>query len=339
MADENRNGTHSLMQRLAEAPYTFDFFQAVRWIECAHPGNPRFGTSVVSKDDVVRFCQNPSLAFAPSAISDYILGKDGSPSKMFVRFFGLLGPNAPLPLHITEYARERMRHYGDESLARFLDIFNHRMVSLFYRAWACNQKTVNYDRPEDDRFSVYIGSLLGIGMSSLRKRDAIPDKAKLYFSGHFVCQSRHAEGLKAILSGYFHVPVEIKQFFSHWINLPPASFCRLGQSPETGLLGSTAIVGERVWDCQNKFRIKMGPMDFAKYRQMLPGEQGLKQLVGWVRNYVGDRLAWEVQLVLRGQDIPQGQLGQMGQLGCSIWLKSRPIEKAVDDCVLEPTAA
>ncbi|MBN1766852.1 MAG: type VI secretion system baseplate subunit TssG [Sedimentisphaerales bacterium] len=339
MADENGSGTHTLINNLAAAPWEFDFFQAVRQLECAHQGIPAISKALSPKEEYIRFCQEPSLNFAPSSIAAFRPQGPESPAKMFVNFFGLLGPNGPLPLHLTEYAHDRSHHFGDKTLARFFDIFHHRMISLFYRAWAMNRKAVSYDRPDTDRYFIYIGSLLGLGMKSLQKRDTISDTAKLFFSGHLTCHTRHADGLQAILSNYYDIPVQVNEFFCHWIDVPPESYCYMGKSRDTGILGRTVIVGSRIWNCQNKFRIRMGPMDFQQYQRMLPGGQGYKRLIGWVRNYAGDRFDWDVQLILKAREVPPVQLGKMGRMGWSSWLVSKPLQADVDSCVLQPDAA
>jgi len=339
MAGKDRSKADALTRQLAKAPYSFDFFQAVRRIECTRPDLPGVGRSQRPKEDPVRFCQAASLAFAPSTIAGYSPGPGGGPPRFVVNFLGLLGPNGPMPLHITEYVRERVRHHRDETLARFLDVFHHRMISLFYRAWACSQQTVSYDRDGDDRFAVYIGSLFGIGMDSFRDRDAVPDIAKLHYSGRLVCGTRHAEGLRAIVSDYFGIAAEIDEFVGAWIDLPEDCCCRLGASPESGLVGSTAIVGSRVWQCQHKFRLKLGPMRLSAYERLLPGSDSLQRLIAWIRNYVGDELSWDVQLMLKGEEVPQLCLGQTGRLGWTTWLSSKPFEEDVDDLVLRPFAA
>jgi type VI secretion system protein ImpH len=256
---------------------------------------------------------------------------------MWVYFFGLLGPNGPMPLHLTEYAERRQSFFKDRTLARFLDVFHHRMISFFYRAWACSQLTVSRDRPQADRFGAYVASTFGLGMDSLRNRDSVPDTAKLHYSGRLACPTRNAEGLEAILSDYFGVKAEIEQFVGQWIDLPKDCCCRVGESRSTGLLGSTVIVGARTWDCQQKFRIKLGPMSFADYERMLPGGESFRRLRDWVRNYVGDELSWDVQLVLKADEVPTAQLGKTGRMGWTTWMKSRPTEKDVDDLVLIPS--
>jgi type VI secretion system protein ImpH len=210
---------------------------------------------------------------------------------------------------------------------------------LFYRAWACNRQTISHDRPYDDRFSAYIGSLIGIGTDSLRNRDAVPDMAKLYYSSQLVCQTRHAEGLRGILEDYFGVKTVIEEFVGQWVDLPEAYRCRLGQSAENATVGVNAVVGSRIWDCQQKFRIVMGPMALSDYERMLPGSGSFERFKAWVRNYAGDGLSWELRLILKAAEIPELRLGEAGRLGCTTWLKSRPFEKDVEDLVLESDAA
>ena len=334
MEDEKRSTSYLLMQELQDRPYDFDFFQAVRQIECAHRNLSRIGCSKRPQLDPVRFCQNVSLAFAPSAIKNFFQATDERPGRMVVNFFGLLGTNGPMPLPITEYIHDRSLNHGDKTLASFLDVFHHRLISLFYRAWACNQQSVSHDRPEEDRFAVYIGSLFGIGEESLSNRDQVPDIAKLHYSGRLACQTKNAEGLKEILQDYFHIPVDIEQFVGQWIDLPPENYCRLGESLENAKLGYTLVVGSRFWECQQKFRIKLGPMNFAEYQRMLPEGSSISHLNAWVKNYVGDELNWELQLILRASEISRICLGKIGQLGWSTWLGSKTFEEDADDLIL-----
>jgi len=164
-------------RRLESEPYAFDFFQALRRLECLNPESPRLGESASPKDDPIRLGQEPSLAFAPSTLAALQPGRGNRPPRLLVHFMGLFGPNGPLPLHLTEYARDRIRNSDDPTFARFLDLFHHRMLSLFYRAWAVAQPTVQMDRPATDRFAGYVGSLIGTGHPDLQDRDAFPDWA------------------------------------------------------------------------------------------------------------------------------------------------------------------
>ncbi|MFM9996890.1 MAG: type VI secretion system baseplate subunit TssG [Phycisphaerales bacterium] len=332
MGGEGRPAAHPLTDALRERPWDFDFFQAVRRIECLRAGPP-LGSSPRLADDPVRFGQNTSLGFAPAPIAECPT-PPGRPQTIRVNFFGLLGPNGPMPMHLTEYARDRIINAGDPTLARFLDIFHHRMIALFYRAWAANQKAVSYERHEADRFAVYVASLCGLGMPSLRDRDAVPDTGKLFHSGPLAGQTRHAAGLRSLLEQYFGVPATIIEFVGRWMELPDDSRCRLGK--RSGRLGSTAIVGARIWECQQRFRVRFGPMTLAQFERLLPGGPSQKRLAAWITNYIGQELEWDTQLVLRASEVPRVELGRAGKLGWSTWVGSEPVTRDRGDLVVSP---
>ena len=337
MAGENRTATHALalFEALRRQPYAFHFFQALRRIECLHQDKPRLGKSLRLADDSVRLAQEPSLAFAPATLAAFDPGGGERPPRLYEHFLGLFGPQGPLPLHLTEYARDRLRNEGDRTFAGFADLFHHRMLCLFYRAWADTQPTVSFDRPETDRFNVYVGAQFGLGMPSLWNRDAVPDLAKFHYAGRLVSQTRNPEGLQAILEDFFKLPAIIETFVGHWLPLSEASRCRLGETPATGLLGMTAVIGERVWDCQYKFRIVIGPMGLQEFQRFLPGSDSLRRLVAWVRNYVGDELLWDVNLILKKEEVPPLVLGEGSQLGWTTWLTSQPLARDADDLKLD----
>lgn len=338
MASENRKTSHplDLVRALEESPHGFGFFRALRRLECAHDSLPRIGKALRPADEAVRLGQEPSLAFAPATLASFKSAGGGRPSRLAVYFLGLFGPNGPLPLHLTEYARTRLYSAHDPTFPSFADIFHHRMLALFYRAWANARPTVSFDRPESDRFAVYLGALFGIGMPSLRERDAVPDLAKLHYAGHLVAQSRHAEGLTALLTDFFRLPVALEEFVGHWLWLPEDTRWRLGGSPLTGTLGFSATVGERVWDRQYKFRVRFGPLGLEEYRRMLPGGESLRRLVAMLRNYLGDELDWDVNLILKRDEVPPLKLGAQGRLGWTTWIASRPFATDPADLMLEP---
>jgi type VI secretion system protein ImpH len=285
---------------LARDARRFDFFQALRLIERAHAGRPRLGRSLAARDDAVRLSQDPELIFHPTTLGDYVPGEDGQPGRLAVNFLGLLGPNGPLPTHLTAYVRERARNANDPTLARFLDVFHHRMLSLFYRAWADAQPVVSADRPHEDRFADYVGSLFGLGAPALANRGAVPDSARRHFAGVLAGPTRHASGLRLILARFFGVDVSIEPWCGHWIALPEEGRTRLGGAR----LGVSTVVGTRVWDCQHKFRIVIGPLGYADFLRFLPGGQSLVKLADWVRSYVRDPLDWDVALHLKREEVP-----------------------------------
>ena len=250
----------------------------------------------------------------------------------------LIVPDGPLPLHLTEYARDRRRNHGDRSFQSFADIFHHRALSLFYRAWANSRPTVSFDRPKQDRFAFYVSALIGMATQGLSGRDAMPDLTKLHFAGLLSAQTRNAEGLGQILSEFFTMPVRVESFQSTWLPLPASDFTRLGDGQRTAELGKSALLGKRVWSRQHKFRVVFGPLDLADYERLLPGGLSLHRLIPIVRNYAGDALIWDVNLVLRANDVPPTRLGGYGRLGWTTWLTPRRARSDAADLFLDASA-
>jgi type VI secretion system protein ImpH len=332
---------HDLFTSLAAEPYRHDFYMALRHIECAFPALPRLGTAPRPAGEPLRLGQEPALDFAPAALSSLEPGRNGRPPRLGVRFFGLFGPQGPLPLHLTDYARERLLHHGDTTFARFADMFHHRLLLLFYRAWAQAQPTVSLDRPASDRFADYVGALFGTGTPAHRGRDAVDDHAKLFFAGRQVRQVRNADGLAAVLTGYFKVPVRVESFVGHWMELPKSERTRLPSRADrlqgiTAQLGVGAVAGHKVWDRQHKFRIHVGPLGLAQYQGFLPTGSAVTALADWVRHYIGRELEWDLRLVLKRPEVPATTLGGRGRLGWGTWLGRRRESGDADSLTLYP---
>jgi type VI secretion system protein ImpH len=236
--------------------------------------------------------------------------------------FGFLGPNGPLPIHLTEYVRERILHHGDATLARFLDTLLHRFGLFFYRAWARAQPVVGLDRPRDSAIGRYLGALFGVVEKSTCNRDALGDFPKLYFAGRLARSVRDADGLEAWLSLQFGVPVRVEQFSGHWMALGDAERSRLTRHGQAAL-GRGAVLGRSVWDVQHKFRIVIGPLRWQRFTALLPGDAPLDQLQALVRQYVGFEFNWDLRLILQREDVPSWRLGSernVGKLGRTAWL-------------------
>ncbi|NOQ64409.1 MAG: type VI secretion system baseplate subunit TssG [Methyloprofundus sp.] len=319
--DGHSSDTIELLSNLQQDPYQYGFYSALRQLECFYRDKPRIGHSVKLSDDAVRFGQEPSVCFSPSTLSSFEITA-GEAAKLKVLFFGVFGPNGPLPLHLTEFARGRIRHSKDDTFAAFADIFHHRFLSLFYRAWADKEPTVQFDRDDRDRFAFYVGSLLGIGEASQQKRDVVPDYTKLHFAAHLGCHTHHANGLQAILCDYLQMPVNIQEFIGEWMNIPVESYCYLDDNPATGQLGVSAVIGTRTWQCQHKFRIIIGALDLNEFESLLPTGDKLQHCRSLVNNYIGFEYSWEINLVLKKQQVPTAQPGSYGQLGWTSWLNT-----------------
>jgi type VI secretion system protein ImpH len=310
---------------IAAAPHRYEFFQALRLIEAFHADKPRLGTARRPADEPLRLGQSADLGFAPASLAKLDLQDRSGKPRLEVRFFGVFGPNGPLPLHMTSYARERKLHKGDETLGRFADMFHHRMLLLFYRAWAQAQPGASLDRPEDDRFATYVGSLAGVGGAAWQNRDAVHDHARLAFSGVLSRQARNADGLSRLLAAYLGMAVRIESFVGRWMPLPLGDRTRIGRKGasrrlSTAQLGASAVLGQAVFDRQHHFRIHIGPLDLPAFEALLPTGSALPAVQALVRQYIGLELGWDLRLELKNADVPTSQPGRHGRLGWTTWL-------------------
>jgi type VI secretion system protein ImpH len=332
----SRDRLAELLAEVGKNPPRHDFFALLRAIECACPERLRLGQATRPADEPVRLGQEPSLGFAPSTLAYLVPAKEDRPPRLGVHFLGMLGPNGPMPIHMTEYARDRLRNAGDPTLVRFLDLFHHRILTLFYRAWGNAQPTVHRDRPASDRFVTYLGALLGIGSPALRGRDAFPDNAKLFFAGRLALQTRNAEGLRAMIGYYLGLPTDLEEFVGEWTPLEDDARWRITRTAFAGALGVSTILGAHAWQRQTKFRVVLGPLKEHEFQSLLPGGERLKRLSALVRNYVGDSLNWDVRLFLDKRVSQPFRLDRITRLGWTSWLGHCPEGEGRDDLIINP---
>jgi type VI secretion system protein ImpH len=320
----------ALLADLQREPHSHDFYAVMRRVEALHVGGPRLGKALRPRDEPLRLGQDAELDFAIASISSFRLDTGGGLPRLGQRFFGLFGPMGPLPLHLSEYARERERHHADASLARFADIFHHRALLLFYRAWAQSQPTVHLDRRDDDAFSRWTASTFGLAQPAFEQGDGIGADARRHRAAFLTRNARSAEGMTKLLRGWFDVPVRLESYVGHWLQAREEDrtlLVRRGHPEPRNVLGRSAVAGDRVWDRQYKFRLHLGPLMLAQYRRFLPGQTSIVELRDWVRHHVGLGLAFDVVLHLRAAQVPPLRLGRRAgattQLGWTTWLGKR----------------
>lgn len=320
------------LRDLQERPEQYSLFGALRRIEQAHPERPRLGESVKVVDDPVRIAQRPHLHFAATEVAAFHT-EDQPVARLEQHGFGVFGPNGALPLHLTELAYTRELQTDDPTFGAFINAFQHRFTSLFYRAWADTDPCASFDRAHTDLFRLYVGALMGIGSPAARDRDCVLDYAKLARAGLFAPQSRSAESLERIIGDYFELPVELVPFVGTWLAIADRELCRLGGAPENATLGLGTLLGSSTWQCQSCFEIVLGPLRIADFVNFLPGARGLSQLKALVRLYTNEEWSWQVRLLLEPADIPPMKLGESGWLGWATWLGPR--DEVARDAVIE----
>ncbi|WP_434779535.1 type VI secretion system baseplate subunit TssG [Neisseria sp. Ec49-e6-T10] len=310
----------AFLMHVKQKPYQYQLFALLRKLEVLGISTQPLGKAGRLKLEKIRLKQEPTLAFAPSsvlAVRPSALNRQVTEISTYG--FGLFGPNGPLPLHLTEYVYERKHQYRDRVWASFADVFHHRAIALFYRAWANAQSVNALDGYDHWTFSRYLGSLMHIGSEGFRNRTSISDYAKYYFSGHFLTNRRPAYALVQILKKYFGVNCSIDEFIGRWINLDESHCTKLSlSSPKC--LGDSPMLGRRAFDLQNKFRLIIGPLSWSEYVSFFRGGFNAQRLIDWVNLYTNLEFDWDVQLILSQKEVPQLTLGQSLPLGLATWL-------------------
>lgn len=319
---------------LREEPHRFALFAAMRALEQLHVTAPRFGASRRLRDDPVRFAQLPRLTFAPADVAAY--DEAGRRPVLSQYGFGVFGPHGALPLHLTEFAYQRQHQFDDPAVSAFVNLFQHRMIALFYRAWANADPATCRDRPAGDSFKLYVGSLFGLGTRPARDRDAVLDEAKFSQVALFAMKSRPAEGLATVLEGYFGLRFIVQQFCGAWLEIPESARTRLGDGRDTAALGWSATLGAASWQVQHRFEIVAGPMSIGEFLELMPGKRALDELRALVRLYTSDEWSWQLRLLVAARDVPAATLGGATLLGWTSWLGGR--QDQASDVVLQGDA-
>ncbi len=327
-----------LNQKLFYEPYKFEFFQAVRLLEKIFPERSPVKHAFSPEKEVVRFRSNASLKFPPSEISSLNETisevSDEKKIEMFINFMGMVGIVGVLPIHYTELIVDRAR-YGDLTMWSFLDIFTHRAVSMFFRAWEKYRFPVQYERGNDD-FTKFLFDFLGLGTEGLRGKLNLDDENLIPYSGLIIQRPHSTSALEQILTDYFNIKAKVEQFFGQWLELDNESITRLGEANSS--LSYTAIIGTRVWEQQSKFRVVLGPLSFKEFQAFLPNGSAHKSFKSVVVFMVGLEFDFDAQLILKAEQVPSCILTTRAKrrpmLGWTSWLKTKPFTEDDKQLVL-----
>jgi type VI secretion system protein ImpH len=329
-------GLSPLEAELRDNPHSFSFFQAVRALERLRPGRPGPGRFVDPGREFVRFGAHPSLAFPPSEIQALELPEDeDAPARMTVNFMGVTGPLGVLPHHYTLLLRERKRA-RDGAAEAFLDLFHHRMISLFYRAWEKHRFTLAREKGAEDRLEDHLLDLVGMGLPSQRGQLPIDDDALIHFGSLLGPQQRSAVALEQMIEDFFDVPVTVEQFVGGWYPLPRRDQTAVGDEDGASTrLGLGAVAGDEIWDQQARVRVRLGPLTREQFDAFLPTGSAHAPLKSLVRFFSHDQFDFEAQLVLGQEDVPGLVLGGPDQpLGWTTWIRTRPGARDADETIL-----
>ena len=324
-----------VFSRFRAEPHAFEFFQAVSLLERLLPDHAPVGGFNDPRNEIVRFATPTSVAFPASEIQSFEEPKDGAgPPRMTVNFLGLTGPQGALPLAYSLFLAER-RRARDHAAKDFIGIFEHRMVSLFYRAWERSHAAVAHGRGQRDWLTRHLLNLIGLGTEGLQHQLPIPDEALLFYTGLLGVPTRPAAALEQLVADYFGVTAEVEQFVGAWYPLDRATQCELDDDGVSTQLGLGAVAGDELWDLQSRVRVRLGPLTREQYDRFLPGGSAHEQLRGLTRFFGNEQVDFEIQLVLARDEVPPCRLGGDDDaplaLGWSTWIRTIPFGRDADE--------
>lgn len=338
-----------LERALRDGPHGFRFFAAVRALERLRPDREPVGGFVDPDDEVARFGVPASLAFPASEIQELELGEDDddAPARMQVNFMGLTGPSGLLPYAYTQLLIERERERDTAAIA-FFDIFHHRIISLFYRAWEKHRFDVRYERSartapppgerwRSDPLTEHLLDLAGVGPELGAGTDRTRRYPLAWYMGLLAPQQRPAVALEQMLCDYFGVPAKVEQFIGGWYTVARHDRCELDDGTPSSRLGLGALVGDEIFDAQSRVRIRLGPLTREQYDAFLPDGSAFAALRRLAKLFSHDQFEFELQLVLKQEEVPGVRLGtppSEQRLGWTTWAVSRPRREDADETVL-----
>jgi len=306
----------------------FDFFQAVALLEAIFADRTGVGEGAEPAHEAVRFQSSIALSFPETDIASIERPKKaGEPATMLVHFMGLAGALGPLPPPFAELVLKRAAR-RDTAARDFLDIFNHRLISLAYRVRKRHRIGLGAPSPERDAAARNLYAILGLAPAPLHDheehsaRTGFPTRALLHHAGLIGREVRSMSGLEVILRHHFNVPVEAIPLTGNFHPLEADDRTAIGPSGQNRSLGQGTILGGRVWDQESSFELRIGPVGYNEFLRFLPSGDALAPLVSMTRFYAGETLDFALRLLVKRKEVPPARLGLKynARLGYTSWI-------------------
>jgi len=339
----------SVIEQLFKEPYRFEYCQSVRLLEIWFKQEGVSNQNAVT--DVLRFKNSLSLSFPASELeslqtdtktdattAEDIMALFKSKQTNYVEitpaFMGMLGVNGALPLHYTERIALNLQTNRNNGPRAFLDIFSNRSLGLFYDAWGKYKLELKYEKTRKDNFLPLLLSIAGVGQTALKNRlkdenGGVLDESVAYFASALRHKPVSAAMMQKVISAYFQAPMKIEQFVGGWYKLPPDQQTQLGS--EGAVLGFGSVIGDRIWQRDLCMKINIGPLPYAKFEKFLPGKIAAQSLKKVLTMFTGVTIEYEVQLILRKEDVKPSELSKEGSEVSLGWNSFLTTQQACED--------
>jgi len=290
-----------MIEKLLSAPHRFSFFQAVMLLQNQRKEAAQLGYQGPPEREALRLRADTSLAFPKSDVAAIEHLKESQLYRLTVGFMGLYGTTSPLPSFYSELLIADEQEGGP--LRSFFDLFNHRLLSFYYRAWTKYRPHVLFSPGGGDELSERLFALIGLGSKELKKSTGFASVRLLTFAGLLTQKPHSAQSLEGMVRSFFGLPVKVRQFVKRKILLEENQKALLGK--QNCRLAENLAIGERVADSMGKFRVSVGPLDYADYKRFLPQQEGLESLKKLASFFAPDMLEFDTEVVLIGEETPR----------------------------------
>lgn len=336
MGSPVRQQSPSVIEDLFEKSFEYEFHQAIKLLEISFKEAQALGTQPIPHQEVVSIKSRVKHAYPASDLFSLSLPKASKsyfPCELQVNFLGIAGANGPLPMPYSEHLMTRARQ-GDTAFQDFLDIFNHRLISLLHRIRKKYWVGLETVPPDQTAFARILFSFIGLLDPALWARLPVPDRGLLYYAGLLWQEPKSGKGLEVFLSHYFDVPVQVKSFQGRWLPIDPCHQTKIGPQGHHHKLGDTASLGDRAWDTRTQIRVCLGPLNADQFHGFLPTGQAFQSLCALCDFYLGLPYTFDINVIMAAQDVSASTLGKNTLLGWTSWLKSQPFDHDDDQVVI-----
>lgn len=344
MAGADRSTRIDLMrEKLAAGAGRYNFYQLVELLSQGKAGQiPTFASRV--EEERIHFLSSASIAFpARDVIS--LEQTDRSQWQLTTSFMGLHGSQSPLPgYYLDNLAWEEAQQ--DNHLTDFLNLFNHRLLTLLHRVWRKYRYYICFENEGQDAFSQRMFSLVGLGSSDVRDQLQINHTKMLAYAGLLASPGRSPDVICGLIAHCFELDdVTLHGWQLRYVAIPPQQQNRLGgmqrfsgkRTVRKSLLGENFSIGARVPDRSGKFLLHINGLTRQRFLDFLPNGDSYLPLVMFMSFILRDQFAWDLRLGIAPEQVGGMTLGreQSSLLGWTCFL-GRPDERPeVTICVRE----
>lgn len=319
MAGEIGQADNPLIRDLEKQAHKYSFFQAVRLVQSVFPQAAPVGHQGPPEAEALRFRPALDLAFANADLHSVGRMKTGEGEqprwRVTTNFLGIYGPDSPVPAFYTE---DLMGQEEAGITRAFLDLFEHRLLSLFYRVW---EKYRAYAQIRDDGADYYSSRLMTLlGLSAMPSKAAVRPLRLVAGAGLLSLQPRSAAALEGALRDYFEdTEFSVEGLLGGMVDIPRDQRNVLGVGNCS--LGRDFTLGSRVFSADGAFSILVGPLSLEDFMAFLPSGVKMAELREITDFFNADTQDYEIVLRLRSQETPPLTLGgRTAWLGWSSWL-------------------